>query len=47
MTARQVPTPQVSVVVPAHEAAATLAATLDSLIEQAETGWEAIVVDDG
>jgi peptidoglycan/xylan/chitin deacetylase (PgdA/CDA1 family) len=47
MTARGAATPQVSVVIPAHDAAATLAATLDSLIGQAEIAWEAIVVNDG
>jgi GT2 family glycosyltransferase len=36
-----------SVVTPAHNAAATLAATLDSLIAQTFPEWEAIVVDDG
>jgi peptidoglycan/xylan/chitin deacetylase (PgdA/CDA1 family) len=38
--------PRVSVVVPAHDAAATLDRTLDSLTAQ-EADWEAIVVDDG
>jgi peptidoglycan/xylan/chitin deacetylase (PgdA/CDA1 family) len=37
----------VSVIVPAHNAAATIAETLESLRAQTHTGWEAIVVDDG
>lgn len=37
----------VSVVVPAHQAAATLAETLDSLLAQTAADWEAVVVDDG
>ncbi|WP_421997000.1 glycosyltransferase [Reyranella sp.] len=36
-----------SVVVPARDAAATLAATLDSLLAQTRRDWQAIVVDDG
>jgi hypothetical protein len=35
------------VVVPAHNAAETLADTLDSLLAQTHREWEAIVVDDG
>ncbi|TMA52472.1 MAG: glycosyltransferase, partial [Deltaproteobacteria bacterium] len=38
---------QVSVVIPAHNAAATLAETLESLHAQTFQGWEAIIVDDG
>ncbi len=38
---------QVSVIIPAHNAAETLADTLDSLLAQTVPGWEAIVVDDG
>lgn len=38
---------KVSVVIPAHNAAATIAETLQSLQSQSFTGWEAIVVDDG
>lgn len=38
--------PLVSVVVPAHNAEATLAETLDSLLAQDMNDWEAIVVDD-
>lgn len=37
----------VSVIIPAHNAAGTLAETLESLRAQTFTGWEAIVVDDG
>lgn len=37
----------VSVVIPAYNAAATLAETLQSLREQTFTNWEGIVVDDG
>jgi glycosyltransferase involved in cell wall biosynthesis len=39
--------PLISVVIPARNASATLARTLDSLIEQSETGWEAFIIDDG
>jgi peptidoglycan/xylan/chitin deacetylase (PgdA/CDA1 family) len=38
---------KVSVIIPAHNAAATIAETLDSLCAQTYTDWEAIVVDDG
>jgi glycosyltransferase involved in cell wall biosynthesis/peptidoglycan/xylan/chitin deacetylase (PgdA/CDA1 family) len=38
---------EVSVIVPAHNAASTLAETLESLRAQRFTRWEAIVVDDG
>lgn len=37
----------VSVLIPTHNAARHLAATLDSLCAQSEKNWEAIVVDDG
>jgi len=37
----------VSVVIPARNAEATIAETLDSLIGQTFQGWEAVVVDDG
>jgi peptidoglycan/xylan/chitin deacetylase (PgdA/CDA1 family)/SAM-dependent methyltransferase/GT2 family glycosyltransferase len=40
-------TPLVSVIIPAHNAAATLAKTLGSLAVQRLGGWEAIIVDDG
>jgi SAM-dependent methyltransferase len=41
------PAPAVTVVVPAHDAAATLGETLDALRVQTWTDWEAVVVDDG
>lgn len=37
----------VSIVIPARDAAQTLAATLDSVVAQDFSGWEAIIVDDG
>jgi len=37
----------VSVIIPAHNAAETIAETLESLLAQTYSGWEAIVVDDG
>ena len=36
-----------SVVIPAHNAAETLAETLDSLLAQTRNDWRAIIVDDG
>ncbi|HWP47980.1 MAG TPA: trifunctional glycosyltransferase/class I SAM-dependent methyltransferase/polysaccharide deacetylase [Candidatus Limnocylindrales bacterium] len=39
--------PSVSVIIPAHNAADTLAQTLESLLVQTVPDWEAIVVDDG
>jgi peptidoglycan/xylan/chitin deacetylase (PgdA/CDA1 family)/SAM-dependent methyltransferase len=39
--------PLVSVIIPAHNAAATLGKTLESLIVQRIDSWEAIIVDDG
>lgn len=39
--------PAVAVVIPAYNAARTLAATLDSVVAQSFTQFEAIVVDDG
>ncbi|RVV96572.1 glycosyltransferase family 2 protein [Mesobaculum littorinae] len=39
--------PQVSIVLPCYNAADTLQATLDSLLAQTRTDWEAICVDDG
>ena len=39
--------PRFSVVVPAFEAEATLAETLDALLAQTYRGWECVVVDDG
>lgn len=40
-------TPFVSVVIPAYNAAATLGRSVDSLIAQDFSDWEALVVDDG
>jgi peptidoglycan/xylan/chitin deacetylase (PgdA/CDA1 family)/GT2 family glycosyltransferase/SAM-dependent methyltransferase len=40
-------TPRVSFVVPAFEAAATLARSLGSIADQRERRWEAVVIDDG
>ena len=37
----------VSIIVPVHNASATLEATLDSLVRQTYTAWEAIIIDDG
>jgi len=39
--------PRFSVVVPAYEASATLAETLDALLAQTYVDWECVVVDDG
>ncbi|MCU0972657.1 MAG: glycosyltransferase [Burkholderiales bacterium] len=39
--------PRTSVVIPARNAATTLAETLDSLLGQTDPSWEALVVDDG
>lgn len=39
--------PLISIVIPARNAAATLAQTLDSVLAQTIGDWEAIVVDDG
>jgi peptidoglycan/xylan/chitin deacetylase (PgdA/CDA1 family) len=36
-----------SVVIPAHNAAGTLATTLDSLLAQTRGDWQAVIVDDG
>ncbi len=38
--------PLISVVIPARNAAATLAETLTSLLRQSETDWEAFIIDD-
>lgn len=38
--------PRISVIIPAHNAAALLAETLDSVIAQTYVDWEAIVADD-
>jgi peptidoglycan/xylan/chitin deacetylase (PgdA/CDA1 family)/GT2 family glycosyltransferase len=37
----------VSIIVPVHNASATLEATLNSLVHQTYISWEAIIVDDG
>jgi peptidoglycan/xylan/chitin deacetylase (PgdA/CDA1 family)/GT2 family glycosyltransferase/2-polyprenyl-3-methyl-5-hydroxy-6-metoxy-1,4-benzoquinol methylase len=39
--------PLISIVIPARNAAATLAETLDSVLAQSIGDWEAIIVDDG
>lgn len=39
--------PLVSVIIPAHDAAETLAEALESLLAQTLFNWEAIVIDDG
>jgi glycosyltransferase involved in cell wall biosynthesis/peptidoglycan/xylan/chitin deacetylase (PgdA/CDA1 family) len=39
--------PVVTIVIPAYNAAGTLAATLASVRAQTFTGWEAVVIDDG
>lgn len=41
------PAEPVSIIIPAHNAADTLSDTLESLLAQTCTAWEAIVVDDG
>ncbi|MFN3530989.1 MAG: glycosyltransferase family 2 protein [Candidatus Brocadia sp.] len=38
---------KVSVVIPAHNAAKMIAETLESLLAQSFTNWEAIIIDDG
>ena len=38
---------KVSVVMPAYDAAATIAEALESLLAQTHREWEAVVVDDG
>ncbi|WP_443750139.1 glycosyltransferase [Asticcacaulis solisilvae] len=40
-------TPRISIIIPAFNAERTLGETLDSVIAQTLTDWEAIVVDDG
>ena len=39
--------PLVTILVPAFNAEATLAETLDSVRRQSRTDWECIIVDDG
>lgn len=38
---------KISVIIPAHNAEETIAATLESLVAQSHGNWEAVVVDDG
>jgi GT2 family glycosyltransferase len=40
-------TPRVSIIIPCFNGSTTLKETLDSVLEQTHSGWEAIVVDDG
>jgi glycosyltransferase involved in cell wall biosynthesis len=44
---RPVVAPSISILVPAYDAAQTLASALQSVQRQSETDWECIVVDDG
>jgi peptidoglycan/xylan/chitin deacetylase (PgdA/CDA1 family)/glycosyltransferase involved in cell wall biosynthesis len=37
----------ISVIIPAHNAEATLEATLNSVLRQTHTVWEAVIIDDG
>lgn len=39
--------PRTSVIVPARDAGRTLAETLDSLLAQSDTDWQALLIDDG
>ncbi len=39
--------PEYAIIVPAYNAAATLAETLDSIASQSLPAWEAVIVDDG
>ena len=39
--------PGISIIIPAHNAEATLDATLNSVHLQSYTIWEAVIVDDG
>lgn len=39
--------PRTSVIVPARDAGKTLAETLDSLLAQSDTDWQALLIDDG
>ncbi len=39
--------PRTSVIVPARNADKTLAETLDSLLAQSDSDWEALIIDDG
>src|SRR5688572_13630116 len=39
--------PSISIIIPAYNAAATIAETIESLLSQNFKDWEAVVVDDG
>jgi len=41
------PGPRVSVIIPFHNAAATLAEAMDSVLAQTVPDWEAVLIDDG
>lgn len=41
------PAPRVSIVVPAYQAAGTIAETLEAIQAQTMAGWECLIVDDG
>ncbi|MCC6676103.1 MAG: glycosyltransferase [Phycisphaerales bacterium] len=47
MTPHTAPTPTVSIIIPMYNARATVAATINSLLRQTLTNWEAIIIDDG
>lgn len=47
MHERRTPSPAISFIVPAYNAEHTLRDTLESVVAQSRTDWEAIVVDDG
>jgi glycosyltransferase involved in cell wall biosynthesis len=40
-------TPEISILLPAYDAEATLGACLRSIVRQTETRWECVVIDDG
>jgi glycosyltransferase involved in cell wall biosynthesis len=41
------PTPRVSILLPAYNAAHTLPSALHSILRQSEPGWQCVIVDDG
>ena len=45
--ARNVSTSGVSIIIPAHNADATLDATLNSVLSQSHPVWEAVIINDG
>ena len=47
MSTPPAPTPRVSIVVPAYQAADTLAETLEAIQSQTMPDWECVIVDDG